>query len=521
MTTEFERLDQFLDALSRDPNAPTPADLDGELAQLTRALVRAQTVDSAAGAKARVWQKALMAASKKSVEVEEQVPMQQARSIATPPVGTARLFSYVTALTAMILLIVVLGASFNSPGGSRVVGISSQVETATATVGTTSTATPSQLVTAEPRHIDFGTTEPFNATSVPQPAVPITIGQIVTDKLTADNLQARYHLKTDKQGLLAVSASSSAFKVRLAYKIDNMTINETGAPTSDSQVAAHEDVGLYLQVIPNMEITLTVSSEIGHDTGDFWLATSFGQPTVLEYGKPAENDIYFSNAGDHPNPKLEYYTFDAKAGDIVDVRVESDGNDDLTLFMQPNYHTDGYIYGAARFVTKKTSGCIDSYYPQCFDDDSGPGTDPELRHILIRKDSRFDLIVSPILLASQMSHYKITVSRHGPSGVGPGVRMFTILSWKNPALPFVFQGYEGKPLKFSFERLGNDKSFIRLTAVQAGEELTSFTLADSASSTTQIVTPRADGPILLFVEYAQPIKEDAITSFSVSQLAEQ
>ncbi len=542
MTTQSERLDQFLDALSRDPNAVAPADLDSDLAQFARTLIKSQTTISAPNVKMRVWQKALAAASQQPNEQKEPYSMNALPALQPPMRKAARMFSYLTALAATVILVFIWGTSFNSLNGQHLSGVSLAISTETPSLVPFSTSTPSLVIpittvmpapgsmwvfpTLRPTSLLYvfpEQSQPPIITIMPPPtfiptplSTPILIGHQITGKLTSESPQLRYRIKADEAGLLKVTAYSEAFKVRLTYSIESSPQVYPGTLSNETDVAARKEIIMLAHVLADEEITLTVGSELGNGTGDFSLVTSFGKVTPLEMGKPVDRWIV---PGADNTPELQYFAFDAQAGFLIDVRVESDENQDLTLFMQSNFPSPQNPYGAIRFIADMTPGCTDIYILQCYDDDSGPGSDPELRHVLIRQDGHYELIVSSIVVANLASHYKISLSSSITNALTPGSRVFTTLSWKDPAVPFLFQGYAGKSIQFKFERLAGDQSFIRLTAVQNNQTLSSYTLTASDSTTTQTVTPTMDGAVALFVEYAQPVNQDAVTVFSLGQIA--
>jgi len=414
-------------------------------------------------------------------------------------------------LAALFILIAGLLVVLRQPSNSG--GFGSQPLIAIqATPSPTTLPTPTRFPTMNAPMSGLPIAVPITVATTFAFTTPIELGKVVTGQLTTVNPQAYYTLTVPQDGLLELTVNSYDFKPQVRYyQLDAKPIT-----LSESEPNQRKDVFVTVHVHAGGRIGVNISSDSDTAVGSFTLGADLRQPINLTDNQPVEQQIVTSPDQVNPNG-LHYFAFDAKAGDILDVRVKSDGNDDLNMYMyeyisaftyMPIFQTDlGFRHQCFNTALSQ----------QCYDDDSGGGTDPELHNIVVRDDRHFEVIVSAFGFVKPTATYQITVTRSKPATLSPGETQITGISWKMPMLPITVNTRTGETIAFDFKQLGTPKVPILISAVQNNQVLTGRSIEAGVMDTPFTVTSMSNDPVLLFVDYGQIPADGTFTVFSIGR----
>jgi hypothetical protein len=201
---------------------------------------------------------------------------------------------------------------------------------------------------------------------------------------------------------------------------------------------------------------------------EFTVTLDAVDPLPLAYGDEAESALDGSQRGN-------YYTFQGEYGDFVDVRVLSDEGDDLDAVLVV-YSPDGRVVG--------------------FDDDGGPGLDPEIRGLLLNMSGEYTISVQGSRPA-ETGAYTLRLDRNETYTLTEDAPRTVYLD-KAPAETLVFSGQAGEDVRIAVRRIEGRWS-PRVTVVQQGRELFSLPESDVQRLEYGFTVP-SDGQLLVRFE---------------------
>jgi hypothetical protein len=196
----------------------------------------------------------------------------------------------------------------------------------------------------------------------------------------------------------------------------------------------------------NGDVIINVGSLDGVSTGVFSLEIEPLTARPLAYGETVEASL------DSENP-VGYYTFEAAAGDVINVRVE--GNE--------GFDTRVRLFGGD-----------DSFAFSAVDDDSGSGYDPELFQQQIVFPGTYHLVVEPGVAGG--GSYALTLEQVPPLSLDDGAQVIDLNSKFIPQV--VFDGTAGETVRLSMRLpAGVDAASVRsaeLVVLQGGQIISRF-----------------------------------------------
>ena len=366
--SDVRRIDDYLDALARDPNALPPDGLDAGLAETARRVRAAgQVAPLDQSARARLWATVL-----DQVRVEEELRIDGPRAVPSPvlhgngakgepmtqsiphvltfPARRAGRRSFALPLVAALIGVIVLTALLwlGSFGGLPTAGWLLQA-----------TPTPTSVLPTFPPY--------QNNLFVGQqatPGGPITDltadrDQVFTGTLTAEQPVAVYHLTGGQPGL-ALMQVDSASEITIFLGISDQLVSAQAFTSLIVGPAGMIDAGdpWYVYVGSAGPVTEPVAYQLSIRI----FAAAEESSAALAYGDTV--------AGHFDGRHLPLYSFQGAAGDVIRAAVETQQTVDSEILL-----FQSRLYG--------------------FDDDSGPGFDPELLDYVLYLDGAYVLAIVP------------------------------------------------------------------------------------------------------------------------------
>ena len=435
-------------------------------------------------------------------------------------------------LATFALLVVVISTIFHRPptfesGGIQPpIALQVAVSATSSPIGTKeSSETPSTAtIVPTPTPNITGTMFARKLSGLPLPApgeaatmfgpqtIALTLNQPVGDELMSNHSQSLYTFTPSQDGLLEVGVVSFDFTPLIRfYYLDSNPITYQDSPVYDS-TTNYDGSALYTHVHKGQRIGLSISSK-DSKPGQFTVYPNMRQGTTLIDSRPLAQ-TFTVQVGQVSLFDKGYYSFDAKVGDLLDVRVKSFDHNDYFLYLEG--YTDDYA-GTPIFYPTFGQRCVDLLQAQqCSDDDSGGDTDPELHDVFVRQDRHFDVVVSAVGTIQQPFNYQITLTRTPPITFAYGNVVASLLSAKRTVIAYVINDvHKDETIPLLFTRDYGSKIPINLTATQNGQFVRGITNNGEPSSAFTLYSTSTD-PILIIVQYVGAIdKPDEMTNFSL------
>ncbi len=207
---------------------------------------------------------------------------------------------------------------------------------------------------------------------------PIVIGEIVTGTVTETRTTARFTFTGSAGDLISIAVASDDFDTTLTLEDargNQIAYDDDSGNGTNSLVA-----GITLQ--DSGQYAIVVATFAGREiSGSFVLATTYGSEiteplptpdlTTVEIVDIAYGDTVGARFSTAPD-QIAAFRFDAEAGDVISVSVIGEGQYDTNLLL---VGPDGTA------VTH--------------DDDSGPGSNPELNEFILDISGTYTLVVRP------------------------------------------------------------------------------------------------------------------------------
>jgi hypothetical protein len=171
---------------------------------------------------------------------------------------------------------------------------------------------------------------------------------------------------------------------------------------------------------------------------------------------------------------INVYTFEATAGDIINVLVDSLGLVDTTLSLtDPNGLEIAY------------------------DDDSGAGFDPELRNLILAESGTYTLTIRPHI-AGDNAEYRFIVENEGVRSLDNAPQIIRI-SGKTYTDTLTFSATAGETVRVSVQTLVSDSAYVPSLVIRQGNtQITENTVGTGARLILEFVVPE-DGKVQIEV----------------------
>ncbi|HEX3053040.1 MAG TPA: hypothetical protein VHP83_20445, partial [Aggregatilineaceae bacterium] len=404
---ESEWIDQFIDALLRDPNASAPPELDDETVNLLRSLVRKPSLQAVQD---RVWIRARLAAQHKpssngnhshttQVRMEEPVNISIAR-----PQPRAVAFSYT--LIAAVIAVVLMGTLFIVFGSDDPLSPAAP-QRETPTMIPTSTPLENVILPDAPTEPSEGPTmipgtalppmgSPVDPSLMPGTALPpspvstgtpigmqmypITLGGMAeTGELRPDAPVMSYTFSVEKAQNVVIFVLSNSFVPQISTSV--ITENGGGGGGGGGGPLPAPPVSMWNVIaMPDRSLGTITLGSADNAYGPFTISV---QPLSTEaeigYGETIEGRLSLTRP-------MMLYAFEGHSGDSITATVNSGNslNSELAL-----YDPQGHILQ--------------------LDYDSGAGVNPELPETILTADGIYSLGVA-VSIPEQEGSFELTVN---------------------------------------------------------------------------------------------------------------
>lgn len=291
----------------------------------------------------------------------------------------------------------------------------------------------------------------------------IEYGETINGVLTNDMLSAEYRFTAAAGDSVAIALNSDDFDAYLRLRDASGTeiaYNDDGGGSLNSLIGpiTLTDGGVY---------TIVASSFSSNSTGNFVLVLSTANLMPITAGASLEGELTASEG-------QAYYTFEANAGDVIDISVESDIDTNLTV-------TDPYNYQVAS------------------DDDGGKGNNPEISDLVLSSAGTYTIIVgSPF---SETGAFTIELTRATVPSLNDGPVTLNF----NSSVSSRILGYTaeaGDVLRVTAD-LVSGSSMSPNIGIQQGDSSVAYGSANSVSSFSYTFTVANGGDLTIdFSEYS-------------------
>jgi hypothetical protein len=144
-------------------------------------------------------------------------------------------------------------------------------------------------------------------------------GQRITGELTTEESQVEYVFRADAGTAVSIDLTSPDFDATLTLLSggtrSQLIYNDDGGINTNSRIGPY--------VLPDDGDYQIVVSGLGVPEGEYALTLNRVEPTLVEMGDAIETQISGSQAS--------YFSFEAEAGDVIDVRIDSGNELDTAL----------------------------------------------------------------------------------------------------------------------------------------------------------------------------------------------
>lgn len=290
----------------------------------------------------------------------------------------------------------------------------------------------------------------------------IEYGESVEGTLTSSELSALYFFNGAAGDSVLIRLSSDDFDSYLTlsdpYGYEVIT-NDDGGGNLNSLIGPYTlaDTGQYM---------ITARSLSGTSTGDYVLELERAEVSVLEFNETVTVDISDESSA-------AYFTFEANAGDVIDVVVDGDVDTNLTL-------NDTYNYQLA------------------YDEDGGSGNNPELNGIVLNQSGTYTLLLQAPFGGE--GSVELTLSRGEVPSLNDGPQTVNFSS-SQTTRTLVYTGEEGETVRLNVSVLRGTGS-PSVDVSQDGGSVT-YVSSSSVEGLSVIFTIPEDGDIQVTVsEYS-------------------
>lgn len=519
MPAEHDLLDQFLQALSLNPDAPPPIGLDPSLAEFVRRTMRAEKLPALSKeAEMRLWQEVLNT-HQMNRRMKDTQPMLVKNAESQPVQGLLRAVNYVALMGAAILVVVILAALLApnnrqpesaKPGAMQlpsptVIPTSTPIlPTVPPIVLTLPSINPSLvpiiplppiIVDSTPTPIRIVATivSPNPLSDLPTKAIPVNT--TLTDTLREDNPRVAYRFTVPQDGMLDIVATARNFSISLGYSIAESATRDFGGGGGSGGGPNLAQSELFSFVRAGNVITVVVDGQDIRGEGQYTLGVYFSP--VIDLGADLSREAEIT-----PSAQMRFFRIIGNSGERLNVRFSADPSLDLYAHLE-----EMNMFGSdmIRQIVGGFQGCITERLLMCTDDDSGAGQNPEFTNILVRQQNGYGIFVRATN-PKMTGKFTVTLERTPALSLDQGAQIAR-LSWKQSADAFIVQGKTGvsKSIKVSASWLPTD---VRITVVQLGQILGTLTLPRSGATEVSgiaKITGLADTEIQVLVEYLGPV----------------
>lgn len=284
----------------------------------------------------------------------------------------------------------------------------------------------------------------------------IEYGQDVEGQLTADQLEVRYTFTGAAGDVIIAEHYSDDYDsyLILEYNGIEQIYNDDGAGNLDSRLGPYvlPSTGEYTLVVTSLSRSDTGSYEVTLDRVD--LATiEFNEATTVEFA---------------PNDSSLYFQFEANAGDVIDIEVDSDLDTSLSL-VDP------------------------SGYSVVNDEDSGSGSNPEALGVSLSSSGTYTLILQSV--EGEAGPVEVSVSRAELPSLNDGPQDVTFSS-STFTRTVTFEAEAGTTYRLTLDLTRGTEGSPSIDITQEGISL-GYTSTSQVSRLSIDLVPDSDGEVVL------------------------
>ena len=291
----------------------------------------------------------------------------------------------------------------------------------------------------------------------------IEYGETINGTLTTTALEALYFFTGSEGDSIIIRLSSDDFDSYL-------TLSDPGGfeliSNDDSGGNLNSLIGPY--TLPQTgEYMITARSLSGSSTGNYVLDFERAEISALEFDETVTVDFDDLNS-------IAYFTFDANAGDVVDVEVDGDVDTNLTL-------NDIYNYQLA------------------YDEDGGRGNNPELFGVVLGDSGTYTLLLQAPFGGE--GSVELTMTRAEVPSLNDGAQTINFGSSRQTST-LLYTGEAGETVRLNVSAGGGNMASPSVEVAQDGVSVT-YVSASTVEGLSVIFTVPSDGDLLITVsEYS-------------------
>jgi hypothetical protein len=283
----------------------------------------------------------------------------------------------------------------------------------------------------------------------------IEYGQTISGSIETEGDSAIYRFHGSADDFITISLKSPDFDTYLnladSTSTSLITNDDGGGSGTDSFIGPY-------RLPADGDYSITVSSYDSTAKGSYTLTLNHATLTPIAYGDTA--NATFGNG-----VSAVYYSFEGKNGDLVTVAVDSGESIDTSLLLNG---PDGYQVA--------------------FDEDGGPGFDPEIYHQLLTQDGTYTLVLQAAVPGDSGS-VSLSLKQSPAPSLDEGAQQVR-LSSTVAADVVTFTGHAGETVRLTATT--TSASSPSLTVTQAGTEIASGSGSIVSALTLEFKVP-ADG----------------------------
>jgi hypothetical protein len=291
----------------------------------------------------------------------------------------------------------------------------------------------------------------------------IEYGETIEGTLTTTALEALYFFTGSEGDSIIIRLSSDDFDSYL-------TLSDPGGfeliSNDDSGGNLNSLIGPY--TLPQTgEYMITARSLSGSSTGNYVLDFERAEISALEFDETVTVDFDDLNS-------IAYFTFDANAGDVVDVEVDGDVDTNLTL-------NDIYNYQLA------------------YDEDGGRRNNPELFGVVLGDSGTYTLLLQAPFGGE--GSVELTMTRAEVPSLNDGAQTINFGSSRQTST-LLYTGEAGETVRLNVSAGGGNMASPSVEVAQDGVSVT-YVSASTVEGLSVIFTVPSDGDLLITVsEYS-------------------
>ena len=305
----------------------------------------------------------------------------------------------------------------------------------------------------------------FTLTVAEQHIERIEYSQTIQSSLTQAELTKDYVFTGQAGDAIMITLNSNDFNSYL-HLLDS----------SGSELISNDDSGGSLNsligpyTLPSTGSYTIRASSLSSDTpGAFTLSLNKIEVTAVTYDEPIE--VNFT-----PTSSPQYFTFEGDTGDLITVTAVSDGKVNTSLTLNDPYNSQ-----------------------VVFDDDSGPGLDPEIYQLPLNQSGTYTLALQ--MVAPGTGKVTVTVQRTPPPSLDDGPQTVTFTNSQSSRV-VMFTGNAGEHVRLTMHSVDGRAGSPNLSVLQNTSTIASGSGSSVSDLSLSFVVPSDGNVVVQLNEYS-------------------